>query len=77
MLTMFAEMALYGIGAALIIYLVYTLFLSSGGKSAKTGPKKHRRFERREGERGDRRKSNQGPPPGTEERRKDSRRGRD
>ncbi|MDB5972386.1 MAG: hypothetical protein JWQ90_4836 [Hydrocarboniphaga sp.] len=77
MLAMFVEMALYGVGAAVIIYLVYTLFLSGGGKSAKAGPKKHRRFERREGERGDRRKSDQGPPPGVEDRRKDPRRGRD
>jgi hypothetical protein len=77
MLTMFAEMALYGLGAALIIYLVYTLFLSGGDKSAKAEPKKHRRFERREGERGDRRKRDQGPPPGMEDRRKDSRRDRD
>jgi hypothetical protein len=76
MLTMFFEMALYGIGAALIIYLVYTLFLS-GSSSAQSQPKKHRRFERREGERGDRRKRDRGPPEGTEERRKDSRRNRD
>lgn len=76
MLTMFLEMALYGVGAALIIYLVYTLFLS-GGSSDKSKPKKHRRFERREGERGDRRKRDIGPPEGTEERRRDSRRDRD
>jgi len=75
MWTMFFEMALYGIGAAVIIYLIYTLFLSSAS-GTKTAPKKHRRFERREGERGDRRKANRGPPEGVEERRKDPRRGR-
>ncbi|SHG92495.1 hypothetical protein SAMN04488068_1842 [Hydrocarboniphaga daqingensis] len=76
MLTMFFEMALYALGAALIIYLVYTLFLSSGS-AQKPEAKKHRRFERREGERGDRRKVDKGPPEGMAERRRDSRRNRD
>lgn len=76
MLTMFAEMALYALGAALLVYLVYTLFLSGGAKAGQQAPKKHRRFERREGERGDRRKADVGPPPGMEDRRKDSRRNR-
>lgn len=80
MLTMLLEMGLYVLGAIVLVYLVYALFFASGsgGKaSAEHKPKSTRRFERREGESGDRRKKDIGPPPGTPERRQGSRRSRD
>lgn len=79
MVTMFLEMVLYGLGAAVLIYLIYTLFFAASatdsGDSSKT--RTGRRFERREGESGDRRKRDIGPPPGVPERRKGSRRSSD
>ena len=81
MLTMLLEMGLYVLGAVVLLYLVYALFFASGSASKKSAPeqktKSSRRFERREGETGDRRKKDIGPPPGTPERRKGSRRSRD
>ncbi len=81
MLTMFMEMGLYALGVLVLVYLVYTLFFSRQAtaprkEDAKGGGAKHRRFERREGERGDRRKSDGEAPDGVE-RRQGSRRSRD
>jgi hypothetical protein len=78
MLTMLLEMSVYILGAVVLGYLVFALFFSEKPKSApKPSHQKPRRFERREGERGDRRKQDQGPPPGVEDRRKGSRRSSD
>ena len=78
MLKMFIEMALYGVGAVLIAYLVYTLFFSTKDQARVQAQQasKRKRFERREAERGDRRKSEAVPPEGVE-RRQGPRRSRD
>lgn len=70
------EIAAYLAGAALIAYLAYTLFLAPGSGRASQAKKSFRRLDRREQERGDRRRGRQPPPQGVE-RRKGPRRERD
>lgn len=71
------EAAQLTIAALVVVYIFYTLAFSAREEERRQQAETNRRtFERREIERYDRRRGNQGPPQGLKERRLMIRRGR-
>ena len=71
------EAAQLAIAALVVMYIFYTLAFSAREEERRQQAEANRRtFERREIERLDRRRGNQGPPPGLKERRLMARRSR-